>query len=202
MQRTLTAKEITDIIFQKPERITAGILDRISLFERLENAAIRRERPIDRYPYRATEFDDYKIKPQQRLQLTFNGFAKHQGDNHPQSFVQAKKELKAIGLSHKQILFIFDSLEDVMQEIKGVLGISGLPEGHVAYYDENAYLGWMVYDNNLHHMKNGQSYFSPEDNDETNHYGVYLEVFESLLDEHPNAFKINSSKSKRLPQLK
>jgi hypothetical protein len=123
MTHSFTTQEIVDILIQKPDRKTAGLLDHLSAFERIENTSL--------ISYRHSKYADFLVDVHRnansplpikaKLFMVFEKEAKawcasandevqiqesKEGRDHPRSLKQALLELKAAGFSHRQIYFL------------------------------------------------------------------------------------------------
>lgn len=96
--RALTTTELADILFQKPDRITAGILQQRSPVEKLRDNALTWQEKRSLRPVNPGKMEQLKKK----LLLHFEAEAKV-ASQHPRSLKQAALELKALGFSNKQI---------------------------------------------------------------------------------------------------
>ncbi|MAH04879.1 MAG: hypothetical protein CL561_04935 [Alphaproteobacteria bacterium] len=97
MTYTLTADQLIDILLQAEERVTAGALDKRSMFQKLSDSV---------FSYKRKEMVDYGPNSLQSLKrslmIEFDEAAKVVTE-HPKSLKKAILELKTLGYSNKQI---------------------------------------------------------------------------------------------------
>jgi len=101
--RALTAQELTDILWQKPDRITAGILEKRSVFEKLKDEQLTWKMTSDT----RNGSPGALAKLKHKLLLHFEACAKV--TPHPRALKKAALELKALGFSNEQIKEIKDA---------------------------------------------------------------------------------------------
>lgn len=190
--RSLTAKEITDIIFQKPDRITAGVLDRLGFFKKCEMALARPKRQFEIAAYAPSSWDDYKFPLTSRLQLTFEQWSGAKKiENKDNSLLNAKKELKALGLSHKQIGFIFARLDTLRTEMielqKSQLECRGM-----FFEDDHAFLGMRLQRRNKDSTFSGEAVIFYEAYPEfaESLYSIFQAHFTEEIENFPQAYAI------------
>jgi len=94
----LTVKQLVDIIFQRPERITNGILDKRSIREKLRDKfLVHTERSMNR----SSDSNPWESL-RDKACMFFEGVAKV-AEEHPRSLKKAAYELKALGFSNEKI---------------------------------------------------------------------------------------------------
>lgn len=95
----LTARQMADILFQRPGRSTENILEKRSLWERGRDYWVSWN-DTDRASYDGLYGSWQKVRP--RLFLEFSNVALVK-EEHPRSFRRAMLELKALGFSNAQV---------------------------------------------------------------------------------------------------
>jgi hypothetical protein len=96
--RALTSTELADILFQKPDRITAGILNQRSPAEKLRDNVFTYQKERSLSPINPGKMEQLRKK----LLLHFEAEARVSSE-HPRSLKHAVLELKALGFSNQQI---------------------------------------------------------------------------------------------------
>lgn len=112
--RALHPKEVADIVFQTPRRLTNGVLERLSFLERAENHYMTRSKPSSYANFQndAHMGPDAPLPAYARISMIFNEEVSpghtpaEQTPEHPRALKKAMLELKAIGFSHQQIYHI------------------------------------------------------------------------------------------------
>lgn len=101
-RRSLTPAQMADILMQSPGRLTAGVLEQRTSYERFrdDHLLFINERPFPR---------DFLTRVRGRLSLEFNRqcYVRHP---HERSLADAARELRMIGFSHNQIRALKDSV--------------------------------------------------------------------------------------------
>jgi len=180
------SKDITDIIFQRPERITAGTLNNLSLKQRLTIGIVRSIKPFEKSHYAPKSFDRYKSPLSTAFQLTYE---KAPVSSYiaasDRSLLSAKKELVLLGLSHRQVSFIFERMDTLFTEIyEAQSRARGMDINWLD--DERAYLGKIHLDDV--HGRGYLNYYEafPEDVDDL--YKYALQHFEKEIAAFPHAY--------------
>jgi len=92
----LTTDQLADILFQRPGRVTEGILEERSAFEKLSDRLIWEDHRLSR-PYKENPIRRWAAKHM----LVFDEHA--QAKENPRSLRHAILELKALGFSYEQL---------------------------------------------------------------------------------------------------
>lgn len=95
--KKLTFEQLADIVFQRPGRVTEGVLEVRSMSARLRDRVMRFDNTGMGYDEGAPL---YRLR--RKLMLEFNRCAPVK-EPHPRAYENAKLELKAIGFSNAQI---------------------------------------------------------------------------------------------------
>lgn len=97
--QTITARQMADILFQRPGRVTEGVLEKRGLWEKTRDYWVTWN-DTDRVSHEGLYGSWQKMRP--RLFLEFSNVALVK-EEHPRSLRKAMLELKALGFSNQQV---------------------------------------------------------------------------------------------------
>jgi hypothetical protein len=228
--RIFTAKELTDVLFQKPDRITARVLDQCGVKERILSPILGNNRkPASKYINSALNNPHNSISLKGRLFLHFNTcsklkFTRKDKTKDKRSLFNAMRELQAIGFSNKQIYFLsntgtnpawltFDRSQNNLfaqtstlweMDVRLKYNLSDAYNGdRVVLLDDRFFLGHVIGQKDGAKYSPQHSPFDWKELESQTYETTFLEL-QKMLDKHPMLATPNSQNiaQTRIPNLK
>lgn len=195
----LSARQMADILFQRPGRVTEGILEKRSLWERARDYWLSWN---DGLQTRGQWVDEWHNRRRSSgLFLEFTRVS-HVKEEHPRSLKKALLELKALGFSNIQAMAAKESLQALLggltEQDSFDIPVRMKKEfpGMVWHYSDGAFLGLGAFDAKNIKAKAGNTILTTEMEEEL--YELFIKTLTSEQATNPQLFTPQRTRSETI----